>query len=181
MATEIDGFAVLAAVARNAAAFAAAEKEVNLAAGKILTSQLKAKDLTAAGLRAVGDAVGETALLHAFDGLKDSDLNSLKKRVDPHLAADAAADGKAARVHLLSLALGRILPQVPAPKLPKTTKPKKGKAAEKTAAVKSTPEQPVPSEKAPAAPKTSAAPKAPPKRRGTGIGSKSMAATEDDK
>ncbi|MFG1462860.1 hypothetical protein V5F77_08140 [Xanthobacter sp. DSM 24535] len=160
----------MAAVARQAKVFAAAEKEVNLAAGKILNAQLKAKDLTIESLRAVGDAVGETALLHAFDGLKDSDLTGLKKRVDPHLPVGVATDGGAARVHLLGLALGRSVPQPPAPKPSKPAKGKAAKAIEKDAA-----------EKVPPAPKAPAAEKAPPKRRRGGIGSKAMAATEDDK
>lgn len=176
MAAEIDGFAVLAAVARHAKAFAAAEKDVNLAAGKILTSQLKAKDLTIEALRAVGDAVGETALLHAFDGLKDSDLNSLKKRVDPHLPVGMATDGGAARVHLISLALGRSVPQAPASKPakpPKPVKPTKGKAGKAT--------DTQPAEQIASAPKAPPAEKTPPKRRRGGLGSKAMAATEDDK
>jgi hypothetical protein len=161
MATEIDGFAVLAAVAREPALFSAAEKEVNLAAGKILTTQIKDKQLTLADFSAIGKAVGETSLRHALDGLKDTDLKAMRKRFDPNLAPDPTYVADVVRGHLKDLAFEIVKP------MPKA----KVERARARPAPKNTPPKPSAEvEKAPA-----------PRRRRNALGSKAMATTDGDK
>lgn len=129
MALEIDGLAVLCAIAEAPEAFPAIRSDVTKAAHALVTKQLKARSLDLPGLRAVREALGPQPLALIVDGLKDAEVKALATRLDKH--HPELKDGPAVlhRRHLMALA-GTLAP-VPAP----AAKPKPVKApARKTAA-----------------------------------------------
>ena len=81
MALEIDGLAVLCAIAEAPEAFPAIRSDVTKAAHALVTKQLKAKTLDLAGLRAVREALGPQPLALIVDGLKDAEVKALVTRL----------------------------------------------------------------------------------------------------
>ncbi|MBK3400675.1 MULTISPECIES: hypothetical protein [Methylobacterium] len=129
MALEIDGLAVLCAIAEAPEAFPAIRSDVTKAAHALVTKQLKARSLDLPGLRAVREALGPQPLALIVDGLKDAEVKALATRLDKH--HPELKDGPAVlhRRHLMALA-GTLAP-VAAP----AAKPKPVNAtARKTAA-----------------------------------------------
>ncbi|RVU14121.1 hypothetical protein [Methylobacterium oryzihabitans] len=84
MALEIDGLAVLCAIAESPEAFPAIRSEVTKAARALVVTQLKAKTLTVEGLRKVEAALGPQPLALILDGMKDAEVKSLVTRLDKH-------------------------------------------------------------------------------------------------
>ncbi|AWB23030.1 hypothetical protein DA075_20725 [Methylobacterium currus] len=125
MALEIDGLAVLCAIAEAPEAFPAIRSDVTKAAHALVTKQLKAKTLDLAGLRAVREALGPQPLALIVDGLKDAEVKALVTRLDKH--HPDLKDGPAVthRRHLMALAAD--LDPVAAP----AAKPKPAKAPAK--------------------------------------------------
>lgn len=170
MALEIDGLAVLCAIAEAPEAFPAIRSDVTKAAHALVTKQLKAKTLDLVGLRAVREALGPQPLALIVDGLKDAEVKALVTRLDKH--HPDLKDGPAVlhRRHLMALAAD--LDPVPAPAAkPKPAKaPAKGAAKAKPAAkpaAKAAPETTLPekaADEAPAAAPEPAGMPAPPTR-----------------
>lgn len=132
MALEIDGLAVLCAIAEAPEAFPAIRSDVTKAAHALVTKQLKAKFLDLPGLRAVREALGPQPLALIVDGLKDAEVKALATRLDKH--HPELKDGPAVlhRRHLMALA-GTLAPvAAPAPK-PKPVKATARKTAAKAA------------------------------------------------
>jgi hypothetical protein len=128
MALEIDGLAVLCAIAEAPEAFPAIRSDVTKAAHALVTKQLKAKTLDLAGLRAVREALGPQPLALIVDGLKDAEVKALVTRLDKHHPDLKDGPAVAHRRHLMAIAAD--LDPVAAP----TAKPKPVKAPAKAPA-----------------------------------------------
>jgi hypothetical protein len=164
MALEIDGLAILCAIAEAPQAFPAIRQEVNKVAQALVTKQLKAAGLTVAALRAVREALGSQPLALVVDGLKDAEVKTLVTRLDKHhpdLKTGKPADQ---RRHLLALASGTdpVPKPAKAPAAPRAARAK-APAADKAPAAEKSPARAAP--KAPAHPLDSAAMAAVPPRR----------------
>ncbi|MCF4128266.1 hypothetical protein [Methylobacterium sp. SyP6R] len=130
MALEIDGLAVLCAIAEAPEAFPAIRSDVTKAAHALVTKQLKAKTLDLAGLRAVREALGPQPLALIVDGLKDAEVKALVTRLDKHHPDLKDGPAVAHRRHLMALAADLDPVAAPAAK-PKSAKgPAKGAAKE---------------------------------------------------
>ncbi|WP_298957576.1 hypothetical protein [uncultured Methylobacterium sp.] len=106
MALEIDGLAVLCAIAESPEAFPAIRSEVTKAARALVVTQLKAKTLTVEGLRKVEAALGPQPLALVLDGMKDAEVKSLVTRLDKHHPELKAATPLEHRRRLRELAGG---------------------------------------------------------------------------
>ncbi|MEH3145077.1 MAG: hypothetical protein PGN34_06950 [Methylobacterium frigidaeris] len=106
MALEIDGLAVLCAIAEAPEAFPAIRSEVTKAAQTLVVTQLKAKTLTVEGLRKVEAALGPQPLALILDGMKDAEVKSLVTRLDTHHPELKAAAPLEHRRRLRALAAG---------------------------------------------------------------------------
>ncbi|MET7244083.1 hypothetical protein ABZT49_12005 [Methylobacterium sp. EM32] len=104
MALEIDGLAVLCAIAEAPQAFPAIRSDVTKAAHALVTKQLKAKTLDLAGLRAVREALGPQPLALIVDGLKDAEVKALVTRLDKHHPDLKDGPAVAHRRHLMAIA-----------------------------------------------------------------------------
>ncbi|BCM85854.1 hypothetical protein [Methylobacterium indicum] len=133
MALEIDGLAVLCAIAEAPEAFPAIRSDVTKAAHALVTKQLKAKTLDLPGLRAVREALGPQPLALIVDGLKDAEVKALATRLDKHHPDLKDAPAVTHRRHLMALA-GTLAPvSAPAAK-PKAKAPARPRAGAKSAA-----------------------------------------------
>ncbi|WP_279358545.1 hypothetical protein [Methylobacterium indicum] len=133
MALEIDGLAVLCAIAEAPEAFPAIRSDVTKAAHALVTKQLKAKTLDLPGLRAVREALGPQPLALIVDGLKDAEVKALATRLDKHHPDLKDAPAVTHRRHLMALA-GTLAPvSAPAVK-PKAKAPARPRAGAKPAA-----------------------------------------------
>ncbi|SFU78715.1 hypothetical protein SAMN02799631_02291 [Methylobacterium sp. 174MFSha1.1] len=128
MALEIDGLAVLCAIAEAPQAFPAIRSDVTKAAHALVTKQLKAKTLDLAGLRAVREALGPQPLALIVDGLKDAEVKALVTRLDKHHPDLKDGPAVAHRRHLMAIAAD--LDPVASP----AAKPKPAKAPAKAPA-----------------------------------------------
>lgn len=143
MALEIDGLAVLCAIAEAPEAFPAIRSDVTKAAHALVTKQLKAKTLDLAGLRAVRNALGPQPLALIVDGLKDAEIKALVTRLDKHHPDLRDGPSVAHRRHLMALAAD--LDPVPAPAAPTAPAKPKSKAQARTKpAARTAPETTVP-------------------------------------
>ncbi|ACA16331.1 hypothetical protein M446_1848 [Methylobacterium sp. 4-46] len=106
MALEIDGLAILCAIAETPQAFPAIRHDVAKAAQALVVRQLKAKDMTVDGLRRVQAALGPHPLALLVDGLTDAEVKTLVTRFDKHGAALKAGGAVELRRRLLALAGG---------------------------------------------------------------------------
>ncbi|MFH6785991.1 MULTISPECIES: hypothetical protein [Methylobacterium] len=153
MALEIDGLAVLCAIAEAPQAFPAIRGDVTKAAHALVTKQLKAKTLDLAALRAVREALGPQPLALIVDGLKDAEVKALVTRLDKHHPDLKDGPAVAHRRHLMALAAALDPVAAPAAK-PKPVKAPKAKPAAKPAAKaapKSAPEPAAPAKARPPA------------------------------
>lgn len=106
MALEIDGLAILCAIAETPQAFPAIRQDVNKAAQALVTKQIKARGLTVAGLRQVQAALGPQPFALIVDGMKDAEVKTLAVRLDRHDPDLKAAKPTDHRRRLLALAAG---------------------------------------------------------------------------
>ena len=129
MPLDIDGFAVLAAIARAPDVFAAARQDVAKTAKVFVARQLKDKGLTAAGLVAINTAIGEEAFDLIADGLSESEIKAVATRVDKLNGTLKTAAPQELRAHLAALARGTAAPaeKTVKAKAPKATLPVKPK------------------------------------------------------
>ncbi|GJD64235.1 hypothetical protein [Methylobacterium frigidaeris] len=148
MALEIDGLAVLCAIAETPEAFPAIRSDVTKAAHALVTKQLKAKTLDLPGLRAVRSALGPQPLALIVDGLKDAEAKALVIRLDKHHPDLKDGPAVAHRRHLMALAADLDPVAAPAAK----AKPAKAPAKPKPAAKAAEPPVEVPAAAEPAPP-----------------------------
>ncbi|WP_128566522.1 hypothetical protein, partial [Methylobacterium crusticola] len=129
MALEIDGLAVLRAIAEAPEAFPAIRGDVTKAAHALVSKQLKARNLGVEGLGKVAGALGSQALALILDGLKDAEVRSLAGRLDKHHPDLEQGTPAAHRRHVLALATGTAPAGKPKP-APKARAPRAaGRAA----------------------------------------------------
>lgn len=115
MALEIDGLAILCAIAETPQAFPAIRQDVNKAAQALVTKQIKARGLTVAGLRQIQAALGPQPFALIVDGMKDAEVKTLAVRLDKHDPDLKAAKPTDHRRRLLALAAGTDPVAKPAP------------------------------------------------------------------
>lgn len=121
-------FALLKSIGVSESAFGAVGAEVEKAAMTIMQKQLKAKDLSLTGLRAVCSAVGADTFAAIIDNLADKDATALVKKFDKLWPELKSASLPTQRERVLALAVGRAEPTVNASAVSKPSKPKKGEA-----------------------------------------------------
>ena len=82
MALDVDGFAVLRAIAQTPDAFPDIAGDVPKAARALVAKQLKARGLTLPGLHRLHASLGAENLALILDGLSDAEVKSLVTRLD---------------------------------------------------------------------------------------------------
>lgn len=132
MAIDIDGYAVLGAIAQKPDVFPAIKGEVSKVARMLVVKQLKERTMSLAGLRNVGETVGFESFDLILDLMTDPEVKSLLGKVDKLNVEAKAAAPQSQRKHVSDLAHKRAEPAAkqskPAkPKEPKATKPKEQK------------------------------------------------------
>lgn len=127
MALDVDGYAVLGAIARAPDAFPDLRAELAKTARTLVVKQLKAKGLTLDGLRRVHGSLGAEPFALVVDGLTEAEARSLVTRVDKHYPDAKTAPLDALRRHLAALAGGAEPTGKPAGKPPKPKDPEAGK------------------------------------------------------
>jgi AAA domain len=132
-AIDIDGLAVLHAIAENPLAFPDVVAELNKVARALVVKQFKAKATTLESLRHIHSAIGGEAFVLILDDLGDSGSDSLVKRLDKDNSELKTAQPAWPRKRLADLASGAA---VPAKKPPK---PVPAKKASKLATAKNAP------------------------------------------
>ena len=126
MAIDIDGYAVLGAIARKPEAFLAIKNEVSKVARTLVVKQLKEKALPVQGLREIADAIDHEAFGLVLDMMTDAEINSLVGKIDKSNVEAKGETPQWQRKHLLELANGTVLPAVKkaVTKAPPKAKPK---------------------------------------------------------
>lgn len=122
MASEIDAFAILGAMAKAPSVFEDIRLDVAKAAETLVVKQLKAKALDYRRLRGIQQALGPACLVLILDKLKDADVKGLATRLDknhPEIKTMTLADHRRLIVELA----GDREPAEKAPKRPATKKP----------------------------------------------------------
>jgi ABC-type phosphate/phosphonate transport system substrate-binding protein len=125
MALEINGTAILIAIANSPAAFALSESQVNDLALNTLLSRFKDKSLGLGNIRSIMGSIGTHDLALALDHLPAKDVIALSKRTDPKHPEIKTTEESWHRNQILKLAEGTIEPAsaaakaVRAPKVPK--------------------------------------------------------------
>ncbi len=84
MALDVDGYAVLQAMASAPEAFPDIRAEVPKAARSLVMRQLKARTLKVPALRLIRDVIGTEAFALIADGLTDAEVKAVVTRLDPH-------------------------------------------------------------------------------------------------
>jgi hypothetical protein len=113
MSLTLDGFEVLRRIVMNSQAFPALRDDVTKTAEQFVKKQLNARTMTIETYRSLADALGETALLVALEGLKPRQLVNLALRLDPYHTASRTDDSLFLRRHLIDLATGAVDPVHP--------------------------------------------------------------------
>lgn len=84
MALDVDGYAVLQALASAPEAFPDIRAEVPKAARALVVKQMKARTLRVPGLRVIREVVGFEAFALIADGMSDAEVKAVVTRLDPH-------------------------------------------------------------------------------------------------
>ena len=128
MALSIDTRSVLRIISDHLDAFPAIQPDLPEIVRKLLLKQLKAKSTDIGLLRKLSEILGSDTIQLIFDGMTETELAGLIKRVDPHSPyGKAGGDAGAARLHIADLAAGRVAltgkpVKAPTPKKPKTAR-----------------------------------------------------------
>lgn len=130
MAIDIDGYAVLGAIARERRAFSAIQNEVSKAARSLVVKQLKEKSLTLQKLQAISGAIQHESLVLILDLMSDAEIKSLLTKVDKFNLEAKNNSPQAQRKQISNLAKGAISAAVKpvAGKVTKTAKATTSKA-----------------------------------------------------
>jgi hypothetical protein len=128
MAIDIDGYAVLGAIARDRQAFPEIQSDVSKTARALVVKQLKAKTLTLAQLEAMAAAIGHETIDLILDMMADTEIKSLFGKIDKYSPDVKAGTAHAQRKSVSDLAKGLATPTTKAvvakpAKAPRQTKP----------------------------------------------------------
>ena len=123
MAIDVDGFAVLGAMATNASVFAAVESEVRKTACALVLKQLKAKATTLANMREIYSAVGADDLFMILDRAPDAQIKTMLTNIDKHNPSVKSENSLWRRQHLNALLSGAAEPAVKPPAAAKKSRP----------------------------------------------------------
>lgn len=124
MAIDIDGYAVLGAIARNPESFPAIRNDVSKVARTLVVKQLKEKAIQVAALRAILQAVGLDSFNLILDLMSDPDIKSLVGKVDKQNAEVKSGTPQSQRRHVSELACGQVDPSAKKAKVTKAVTPK---------------------------------------------------------
>ncbi|KQQ23817.1 hypothetical protein ASF53_05760 [Methylobacterium sp. Leaf123] len=106
MALDVDGYAVLQAMASEPEAFPDIRTEIPKAARALVVKQLKARSLRAPSLRLIRDVLGSETLALIVDGMSEAEVKGLVTRLDPHHPSLKTATPGWHRHRLSALAAG---------------------------------------------------------------------------
>lgn len=124
MAIDIDGYAVLGAIAHKPELFPAVKGEVSKVARTLVVKQLKDKGTSIAALRSVGTAIGSDSFDLIVDLMTDAEVKALLGKVDKLNAEAKSYAPPIQRKHVSDLAHGRAEPTTKAIKATKLKEPK---------------------------------------------------------
>ncbi|SFH05877.1 hypothetical protein [Methylobacterium gossipiicola] len=96
MQLDVDGVALLRAIAQTPGAFPDIREEAAKVARALVIRQLKARTFPLAGIRQIYDILGHAAFTLVIDGLTETEARALVSRFDPR-----HPDGKTAPAHWL--------------------------------------------------------------------------------
>ncbi|CAO4178079.1 hypothetical protein [Methylorubrum populi] len=106
MALDVDGYAVMQAIASAPEAFPDLRAEVPRAARALVVKQLKARSLRVASLRLIREVLGTESFALIADGMSEAEVKSLVTRLDPHHPSLKTATPGWHRHRLAALAAG---------------------------------------------------------------------------
>lgn len=84
MALDVDGYAVLQAMASAPEAFPDIRTEIPKAARALVVKQLKARALRVASLRLIREVLGSETFALIADGMSEAEVKGVVTRLDPH-------------------------------------------------------------------------------------------------
>ena len=106
MALDVDGYAVLQAMAAAPDAFPDIRTEIPRAARALVVKQLKARGLRVASLRLIREVLGSEHFALIADGMSEAEVKGLVTRLDPHHPSLKTATPGWHRHRLAALAAG---------------------------------------------------------------------------
>ncbi|WP_375276154.1 hypothetical protein [Methylorubrum thiocyanatum] len=106
MALDVDGYAVLQAMAAAPDAFPDIRTEIPRAARALVVKQLKARGLRVTSLRLIREVLGSEPFALIADGLSEAEVKGLVTRLDPHHPSLKTATPGWHRHRLAALAAG---------------------------------------------------------------------------
>ena len=106
MALDVDGYAVLQAMASAPEAFPDIRTEIPKAARALVVKQLKARALRVASLRLIREVLGSESFALIADGMSESEVKGVVTRLDPHHPSLKTATPGWHRHRLSALAAG---------------------------------------------------------------------------
>lgn len=124
MTLEIDGAAVLTAIARSPDAFGMTPFNVNALATSVLLANMKGTKVSLPGVRSTFKAIGFQNFAVVIDQMPPKDLASALKKIDPRNTSLKDSDESSKRAHFVKLAEGAVDPATAAPRAPRATSPK---------------------------------------------------------
>lgn len=131
MALDIDAFSILRAIDAEPALFSGIRADIAKEMGKftgklrsLLTKQIKADAGDTDTLRAIRRRLGADTFDLVVDGMKDTDLKAILKKLDPHNSAQKTASAEWRRRHLRALLEGSMEPAPPATRKARASGPK---------------------------------------------------------
>lgn len=107
---DVDGAAILRAILENPSAFPDVSTEINKAAQTLVTIQLKATSTNLGKVREIYRVIGDKPLALVLDGLADTFVKSLTKKLDTNCAELTKKPPHWHRGHILKLASGDVEP-----------------------------------------------------------------------
>jgi hypothetical protein len=107
---DVDGAAILRAILENPSAFPDVSTEINKAAQTLVTIQLKATSTNLGKVREIYRVIGDKPLALILDGLADTFVKSLTKKLDTNCAEPTKKPPHWHRGHILKLASGEVEP-----------------------------------------------------------------------
>ncbi|CAO4148954.1 DUF2336 domain-containing protein [Methylorubrum aminovorans] len=106
MALDVDGYAVLQAMASAPEAFPDIRTEIPKVARTLVVKQLKARSLRVASLRMIREILGSESFALIADGMSEPEVKGLVTRLDPHHPSLKTATPGWHRHRLAALAAG---------------------------------------------------------------------------
>ncbi|ABY33148.1 hypothetical protein [Methylorubrum extorquens] len=106
MALDVDGYAVLQAMASAPEAFPDIRTEIPKAARALVVKQLKARALRVASLRLIREVLGSETFALIADGMSEAEVKGVVTRLDPHHPSLKTATPGWHRHRLSALAAG---------------------------------------------------------------------------